>query len=88
MTMTKSPNTAWMWATDDGGVNGVTIDQIQGKVMWFEDAAACACGDSSAVQSFEQFVQKGAYLDTIPADTLAELRQSVSFYAEELAKGN
>ncbi|MCU0480997.1 MAG: hypothetical protein MUE54_07265 [Anaerolineae bacterium] len=83
-----NPNTAWMWATDDGGVNGVTIDQIQGRVMWFEDAGACACGDSSAVQSFEQFVQKGAYLDSIPDDTLSELRHSVTFYAEELAKGN
>lgn len=83
-----NPNTAWMWATDDGGVNGVTIDQIQGRIMWFEDAGACACGDSSAVQSFEQFVQKGAYLESIPDDTLSELRQSVTFYAEELAKGN
>jgi hypothetical protein len=84
--MMTNPNTAWLWATDDGGTNGATIDQIQGKVLWFADAGACACGDSSAVQSFEQFVQKGAYLDTIPADVLSELRQSVTFYADELAK--
>lgn len=80
--MTNSPNTAWMWATDDGGVNGATLDQIQGRVLWFADAGACACGDSSAVQSFEQFVQKGAYLDSIPADVLAEMRYAVNFYAE------
>ena len=86
--MTNLPNTAWMWATDDVGVNGATIDQIQGRVLWFADAGACACGDSSAVQSFEQFVQKGAYLDTIPDDVLAEMRQSVAYYAEEIAKGN
>ncbi len=81
-----NPNTAWLWATNDGGTNGATIDQIQGRVMWFADAGACACGDSSAVQSFEQFVQKGAYLDSIPSDVLSELRQSVTFYADELAK--
>ncbi|PJF29545.1 MAG: hypothetical protein CUN52_07820 [Phototrophicales bacterium] len=82
--MTNPPNTAWMWATDDGGVNGATIDQIRGRVLWFEDAAACACGDSSAVQSFEQFVQKGAYLPDIPDDVLSELRQSVAYYAQAL----
>ena len=79
--MTKLPNTAWMWATDDGGVNGATIDQIQGHVLWFADAGACACGDSSYVQSFQHFVERGAYLEGIPSDTLTELCQSVAYYA-------
>lgn len=81
-----SPNTAWIWATDDGGVSGATIDQISGRVLWFEDATACACGDSSAVQTFDQFLQKGAFLSSIPDDVLFELRQSVAYYAQKLAQ--
>lgn len=68
---------SWMWGTEDGGVNGVTIDELDRKIHWFEDAAACACGDSAAVQSFEQFEQFGAALGTIPDDILAELRESL-----------
>lgn len=70
-------NTSWMWGTDDGGVNGATIDPIDRVIHWFEDAAACACGDSAAVQSFEQFEQRGAALSTIPDDVLQELRDTL-----------
>lgn len=79
--MSEKIETAWMWATDDGGVNGVTIDTIDKKIMWFEDAAACACGDSAAVQSFEQFEQRGPALFTIPLDVETALRQSVQMIA-------
>lgn len=72
-----APTTSWMWANENGGVNGVNIDVDGEKIHWFDDAVACACGDSSAVQNFEHFEQSGPIFGNIPGDILEELHQSV-----------
>lgn len=72
----NTPQTAWMWPTPDGGVNGASIDAESRSIIWYDDAAACACGDSSAVQDFAGFEQRGPVL-TPPDEVLAQLRAAV-----------
>lgn len=76
MTDNKPPQTAWMWPTDKGGVNGASLDRDAHTLTWYEDAAACACGDSSAVQDFASFAARGPVLP-VPDDVLAEIRAAV-----------
>lgn len=78
--MTLKPETAWMWPTPAGGVNGASIDPDTLKIIWYEDAAACACGDSSAVQDFTQFDARGPVLSP-PDDVLAEIRAALVYYS-------
>lgn len=71
--MAETKTGAWMWPTNSGGVNGVNLDGYDGEITWFDEAAACACGDSTAVQSFAQFLQQGAPLSGVPQDVLDAL---------------
>jgi hypothetical protein len=83
-TDTNSPvNTAWMWGNSFGGVNGVTIEPLDRCLLWFDDGAGCACDDAAATQSYEQFHERGPVFDSIPADVLAELEQSLAILARE-----
>lgn len=68
--------TTWMWPASSGGVHGLTIDTIDNKLLWFDDAVACACGDYSVMQTFAHFDEKGPKL-SIPDDVLAELQDSL-----------
>ncbi|MFW5691779.1 MAG: hypothetical protein ACOCX3_00355 [Chloroflexota bacterium] len=76
--MAQSINKAWMWPVSSGGVNGANIDDVDRKIHWFDDAVACACGDSAAVQSFEQFRQDGSPLGSIPGDVLEEMHHTIA----------
>lgn len=77
----KTPPTAWMWPTADGGVNGASIDPDTQTLIWYEDAAACACGDSSAVQTTADFAARGPVLH-VPDDVLPEIQAAVRAFSE------
>ncbi len=79
--MSASPEKVWMWPTPAGGVNGASIDPDTQKIIWYEDAAACACGETSAVQDFTGFNERGPVLSP-PADVLDEMHTSIAFYSE------
>jgi len=69
--------TAWMWANGQGGVNGANVDVEAKRIYWYDDAAACACGTSAAVQNFEQFLQDGGVFGDMPDDVAAEMHATV-----------
>ncbi len=69
--------TAWMWATDNGGVNGAKIDTERKIVQWF-DEIGCACDDSTDVQTYAQFRENGAMFTDAPEDVIEELSASVA----------
>ena len=75
--MSKPETTSWMWASGNGGTNGATIDTVDHMIQWF-DEVGCACGDSVAVQSFEQFRQAGPMLDGMPEDVHEEIMTVVT----------
>jgi hypothetical protein len=72
------PTTSWMWPTDDGDVNGATIDTISQRIHWFDSGLGCACGDSTAEQTYAEFRAKGPAVGTIPDDVLAEIHASIA----------
>ncbi len=72
--------TAWMWATDRGGVNGAKIDVERKIVQWF-DEIGCACDDSTDIQTYAQFIEQGAMFSDAPDDVIAELSASVAALA-------
>lgn len=75
--MAENPlKTAWMWATEDGEMNGMTIDTSHKRLDWF-DGIGCACGDSSAVQSYTEYQRKGSPLGELPDDVKAEIDASI-----------
>jgi hypothetical protein len=69
--------TAWMWPTEDGGVNGVKIDTERGLIQWF-DEIGCACGDSDILQSYEHYAENGPAFPNAPEDVLAGLAAAVT----------
>jgi len=75
--MTKASNiSSWMWATDNGDTNGVTVDHNLGMIYWF-DAIGCACSGHTAEQTFDQYREKGAPLWGVPIDVTTQLEQIV-----------
>ncbi|HRL14715.1 MAG TPA: hypothetical protein PKX07_22725 [Aggregatilineales bacterium] len=77
----KTPTTSWMWSAGDD-VNGVRIDTDRRTLEWM-DGPGCACGDSLFSQPYADFLARGAKLDTMPADVLAEIRASVEVLQAE-----
>lgn len=73
----KQLPTAWMWATDSGGVNGVKIDTDRGVIQWY-DEIGCACDDSSVLQTYAHYVVNGPAFPDTPEDVAAELSASVA----------
>lgn len=73
----KKVQTAWMWATDGGGVNGAKIDTERGVIQWF-DEIGCACDDSTTLQTYAHFAEHGPAFDDAPEDVVAELTESVA----------
>lgn len=69
--------TSWMWKQEDGEVWGLTLNIAERKLEWF-DGIGCACGDSFAEQTVEDFSQKGARYGELPADVMAEVRESLA----------
>jgi hypothetical protein len=72
----KPITTSWMWKQEDGEIWGLTLDTDARKVEWF-DGIGCACGDSFAVQSFDDFLAKGPRYGEPPDDTLGEIYASL-----------
>jgi hypothetical protein len=70
--MTDQLKMAWMWATEDGDTNGLTIDGDPVRFNWY-DSIGCACGDSTFVQTLDQYQAKGSPLGKLPDDVQAEL---------------
>lgn len=68
---------SWMWATEHGDTNGVTLDLHLGMIYWF-DAIGCACGDNTAEQTLDQFREKGTPLGGVPDDVLAEIQDALA----------
>lgn len=77
MADSKAVQTAWMWATDGGGVNGAKIDIERGVIQWY-DEIGCACDDSTTLQSYAHFEEYGPAFDDAPEDVIAELRAAVA----------
>ena len=76
--MTKEPTTSWMWPTDNGDVNGATIDTIDEVIHWFDNGIGCACGDSAVEQSYSNYREKGAPLAGVPEDVKTEITESLA----------
>jgi hypothetical protein len=76
MTDKKPMTTSWMWKQEDGEVWGLTIDIEKRKLEWF-DGIGCACGDSFAEQTVEDFIQRGPRYGDLPDDVLNEVRESL-----------
>lgn len=72
----KPINTSWLWV-DDGEQYGLIIDADERKLSWYE-GAGCACGDSFAEQTFDDFAQNGARYLPLPDDIAAEINQSLT----------
>lgn len=72
-----SITTSWMWKQEDGEVWGLTLDVDARKLEWF-DRVGCACGDSFAEQTVEDFTQKGPRFGDLPDDVMAEVRNSLA----------
>lgn len=66
---------SWMWRAGEG-INALKIDADKRHLEWY-DEVGCACGDSSDVQTFEDFRQRGAKFSGVPDDVLAELSTSL-----------
>jgi hypothetical protein len=73
----KTPTTTWIWPTDHGGMHGASIEVETGRVVWYDDAAGCACSSSRAQQSIEQFLQRGPTFGTVPDSVVAEMRAAL-----------
>ena len=71
----KAPATSWLWKAGDG-VNGLKIDTDDGVLEWF-DNFGCACGDSTATQTYEEYFQRGPMFPTMPDDVKVEVEQSL-----------
>jgi hypothetical protein len=71
----KTYSTSWIWPHDNG-VNGAVLNLEKGLVEWF-DGPGCACGDSSQIQSFEDFLRHGPRYGTPPDDVLEEMRSTL-----------
>ena len=69
--------TSWMWAADNGGVNGASVDTEQLLIHWY-DSVGCACGDSAAVQTFTQFREKGSPLGQLDTDIYQEMTATLT----------
>lgn len=75
--MDKKPlTTSWMWRQDDGEIWGLTLNLEKQTLEWF-DGIGCACGDSFAEQSIEDFRRRGAHYGSPPDDVLAEVRAAL-----------
>jgi hypothetical protein len=72
----KPITTSWMWK-QDAEVWGLTLNLDDRKLEWF-DSIGCACGDSFAVQTIADFMQKGPRFGDPPDDVLAEVRESLA----------
>jgi len=72
----------WLWQDENtGGVVGVIADLDEQKLSWF-DEPGCACGDSSAIQSFTDFLNKGANYLSPPSDIVDEMCDVLSQVVE------
>jgi len=75
--MAEKLTTSWMWGVDSGGVNGANIDIDRQQIHWF-DSVGCACGDSSAVQTFGDFREKGSPLGHLDDDIYKEMMTTLA----------
>ena len=71
----KELTTSWLWQAGDG-VNGLKIDADQGLMQWY-DNFGCACGDSTATQTYEDYFKRGPTFSSMPDDVKAEVAQSL-----------
>ena len=77
--------TTWMWPASNGGVRGVRLDPQWRIIEWYDDAAACACGESPyAPQSFSAFLDRGPLLPDIPDNIMAEMHTTLRTLAERV----
>lgn len=72
----RPQTTSWMWR-DGEEVNGLQLDLDDQKLLWF-DGIGCACGDSTAEQSFADFLAGGPRGFNPPEDVLSEVRAVVA----------
>lgn len=69
--------TSWLWQnTKTGGVQGAELDIESGQVDWHDDPG-CSCSSNPFSQSFNDFLENGAYGGTPPEDVLAEMRAAI-----------
>lgn len=74
------PNSAWMWPTDSGGVNGLKIDAERETLLWY-DEIGCACDDATVTQSYAHYLEHGPAFDDTPEDVARELAGAVAWFA-------
>jgi hypothetical protein len=82
MTDQKPITTSWMWKQEDGEIWGLTLDIDKRKLDWF-DGIGCACGDSFATQTVQDFNQRGPRYGDLPDDVLAEVQASLAAISDK-----
>jgi hypothetical protein len=65
-----------MWKQDDGEIWGLTVNREKKKLEW-ADSIGCACGDSFAEQTYDDFLKMGPRYANPPQDVLQEIYESV-----------
>ncbi|MBC6956288.1 MAG: hypothetical protein DWB44_08925 [Chloroflexi bacterium] len=73
-------NTEWMWANEDGGVNGLKVDPDREVLEWF-DEIGCACEDADYVQSYAHYHEYGPAFSNIPDDVVEQLERALKHFA-------
>lgn len=68
----QKPISSWMWATNSGDTNGVTIDLNLQMIYWF-DAVGCACASSTFDQPIDDYRANGSPLGALPEDVIADI---------------
>lgn len=74
--MAERITTEWMWANEDGGVNGLKVDAERAVLEWFDDLG-CACGDASHIQSFVHYYEHGPVFSDVPDDVVEQLQRAL-----------
>jgi len=76
--MSAKIQTSWMWQNEiTNGVMGAIVDTDDLTIQWF-DEPGCACTDSHAVQSIQDFLANGSHFIKPPADVAAEMHENLS----------
>ena len=65
----------WMWA-HNGDTHGAEMDFEKRIIHWY-DTLGCACGGASLVSSFDDYLEKGAPLNSLPKDIANEIQQAM-----------
>jgi hypothetical protein len=76
--------TSWMWKQDEE-IWGLNLNVKKQTLAWM-DGIGCACGDSFAEQSLDDFLAQGPRFGNPPDDVVEEVTHSVKSVLENTPK--